>query len=125
MLFSQERHEATLRNLVANYGVQVELGTELRALEQDQDGVTVQLEKTDAAGTTKEETARFRWVVGTDGARGAVRKLLGLTFLGETTAQHMVVADVRIDGLPGYVSVACNLTTEIPNLQLCSSGTGG
>lgn len=30
---------------------------------------------------------------------GVVRKLLGLTFLGETTEQTLVVADVRMEGL--------------------------
>ena len=46
-----------------------------------------------------EESSTYKWVVGTDGARGVVRKLLGLTFLGETKDEKFVIGDIKVEGL--------------------------
>ena len=47
----------------------------------------------------EEESSKYEWVVGADGARGVVRKLLGLTFLGETKAEKFIVGDIKLEGL--------------------------
>jgi 2-polyprenyl-6-methoxyphenol hydroxylase-like FAD-dependent oxidoreductase len=92
LMIPQWRVEQILRGRLAGYGVKVELGTELTALEQDADGVTATI----AGGTTI--TAGH--LVGCDGGRSTVRKLLGLKLRGETPdVQLMAVGDVEVDGL--------------------------
>jgi len=49
-----------------------------------------------------EHCVPYDFLVGTDGARGVVRKALGLTFLGETrNVDNMTVGDVKVEGLDG------------------------
>ncbi|KAL0562715.1 hypothetical protein V5O48_019366, partial [Marasmius crinis-equi] len=46
------------------------------------------------------EEAEYSWMIGADGARGIVRKLLGLSFLGETSnTDNICVGDVLVQGL--------------------------
>ncbi|TCD63214.1 hypothetical protein EIP91_005826 [Steccherinum ochraceum] len=98
---SQDDLEAALRARLTDYGIHVELGKGLTAIEQDDDGVTATL----AAFKNKEETrekevVKAKYLLGCDGARGASRKLLGLTFEGETKdADGQVWGDVEIEGL--------------------------
>ncbi|TCD64756.1 hypothetical protein EIP91_003647 [Steccherinum ochraceum] len=98
---SQDDLEAALRARLATYGIYVQLGKGLTAIEQDDDGVTATL----AAFKNKEETGekevvKTKYLFGCDGARGASRKLLGLTFEGETKdADGQVWGDVEIEGL--------------------------
>lgn len=56
-------------------GAQIRRGCEVTGVEQDEDGVSVEL----ADGTR----LRSRWLVGCDGGRSLVRKLLGIGFPGE------------------------------------------
>jgi len=59
----------------------VELGTELRSFQQFDDRVDATLVKVGKPkGDVVIENATFDWVIGADGARGAVRKQLGLAF---------------------------------------------
>ena len=82
------------------YNTSVELGVELVSLEQFDDGVQVKLHKRNTENSEfEEEISKYGWVIGADGARGAVRKLLGLTFLGETKIQKFVVGDIKVEGL--------------------------
>lgn len=94
VLLSQARTEAILRDRLAALGVAVERGVELTGLDQDDDGVTARLRHADGA----EETARARYLVGSDGARSAVRHELGIAFEGLTEPQTFLLGDVRIDG---------------------------
>ncbi|MFI0742300.1 FAD-dependent monooxygenase [Streptomyces sp. NPDC021100] len=96
LLIPQWRTEEILRGRLARLGVEVELGSELTGLLQDEDGVTADL----ADG----RRIRADRLVGCDGGRGSVRKLLGLSFEGATEAEEcMVIGDVRADGLdPAY-----------------------
>lgn len=92
----QWRTEEMLRARLADYGVEVELGTEVVAVEQD-------LEREGAAVTVRlrgGETIRTDYLVGADGGGSTVRRQLSIPFLGTTddTAQ-MVLADVRVEGL--------------------------
>ncbi|KAH7874023.1 uncharacterized protein C8R40DRAFT_1171946 [Lentinula edodes] len=67
-MLGQNRQEQLLReHIFADYGIQVELGTEL---------------------------------FGADGARGVVRKQLGLTFLGESPEMDAVTGDIYVLGDP-------------------------
>jgi 2-polyprenyl-6-methoxyphenol hydroxylase-like FAD-dependent oxidoreductase len=71
----QSRSEPVLREiLIREYGIAVELATELVKFEQAEDSVTCELAKTSTDGHRVEERARFDWLVGADGARGTFRR---------------------------------------------------
>ena len=82
------------------YNSSIELGTELVSLEQFDDRVQVKVHKrTPENSEFEEESSTYKWVVGADGARGVVRKLLGLSFLGETKDEKFVIGDIKVEGL--------------------------
>lgn len=95
MLFvPQWRTEQILRDKLAGYDVRVELGAELVGLTHTDDVVVATL----ADGGRIEAG----YLVGCDGGRSSVRKLLGVCFDGDTAQeQAMVCGDVEIDGLGG------------------------
>ncbi|EED85348.1 hypothetical monooxygenase [Postia placenta Mad-698-R] len=80
-LLGQAKTEQILREHLAKYGCHVERGTELLSLEQNGSHVVAHLVKR-SGDEEANESVVSRWLVGTDGARGTVRKQLGLTFLG-------------------------------------------
>ncbi|KXN80953.1 Tetracenomycin polyketide synthesis hydroxylase TcmG [Leucoagaricus sp. SymC.cos] len=102
---SQEELEDVMRQHLKQYGVVVEYGKGLVSIEQDADSVVSTI-ATFANGkeTSEQEKIRSQYLLGTDGAKGVSRKLLGLTFQGETRdTDGMVWGDVEIDGLtPDY-----------------------
>lgn len=95
LIVPQDRTEAILGGDVAAQGVKIEWNTRLEALRQDTDGVQATISH---AGQV--ETARFRYLIGADGARSTVRKQLGIAFQGDTFEHRFFVADLRIDGSP-------------------------
>jgi 2-polyprenyl-6-methoxyphenol hydroxylase-like FAD-dependent oxidoreductase len=70
ILLGQGRTQVILRHHIRRLGREVELGTELVDIEQDDDCVTCKLNKTMADGTVEEEVLKIDYVVGTDGGRG-------------------------------------------------------
>ncbi|MFI1564263.1 FAD-dependent monooxygenase [Streptomyces sp. NPDC020490] len=92
----QSRVEEILRERLAEYGVAVELGTELVEFEQTgADRVTAALAT--AQGTEQVSAA---YLVGCDGGRSPVRKRLGISFEGFTEEEkQLIVGDVQVDGL--------------------------
>ncbi|QUQ64791.1 FAD-dependent monooxygenase [Kutzneria sp. CA-103260] len=68
-------------------GADVRRGAELVGLHQDDEGVTVEL----ADGSQ----LRAQYVVGCDGGRSTVRKLLGIDFPGESASIEWLLAEVR------------------------------
>ncbi|KAF9218777.1 hypothetical protein BS17DRAFT_790752 [Gyrodon lividus] len=82
-MIGQQTLEAILRSHLEKLSCFVELGTELRSFEQDNERVLAHILRRDH---DKEhvETVECRWLIGGDGAKGVTRKLLGLTFVGET-----------------------------------------
>ncbi|KAL5488262.1 hypothetical protein ACEPAI_6370 [Sanghuangporus weigelae] len=120
LLVNQYLHEDVLRSHVKAHGGITELGTELSGLEQDDNSVTVQLTK-EVNGKQVQETASFAYVVGADGGRNVVRKLLGLQFIGEThEEEQLFTADVDLKGFEGYGSHS--FITK-PNLLLAFRST--
>ena len=82
------------------YNSSIELGVELVSLEQFDDRVEVKIHKRNTESSEfEEESSTYKWVVGTDGARGVVRKSLGLTFQGETKDEKFVIGDIKVEGL--------------------------
>lgn len=98
---AQEHQESILRDHLAKYGVTVELGKGLVSLQQTSGSVVATLaDFQDGVATSTEEVVTCKYLIGSDGARGITRKLLGLTFEGETRdADGGVWGDVDIKGL--------------------------
>ncbi|KAJ3490071.1 hypothetical protein NLJ89_g11468 [Agrocybe chaxingu] len=99
-LCGQNNLDAIMQAELKEYGTSVEHGVRLDSFEQFPDHVQVQLSKP-KLGTEEfgHEDAAYDYVVGCDGARSVVRKLLGLTFLGQTTEENFVVGDMKLEGL--------------------------
>ncbi|KZT20697.1 hypothetical protein NEOLEDRAFT_829633 [Neolentinus lepideus HHB14362 ss-1] len=98
-VLGQDVAQGILRSHLEKYNCQVEFGTELQDFEQQPDHVVVHLIK-HAEGNDTPETLSVSYVIGADGARGVVRKMLGLAFLGETRpGDAAIIADARLTGL--------------------------
>ncbi|HKO83702.1 MAG TPA: rifampin monooxygenase, partial [Actinomycetota bacterium] len=69
-------------------GAEIRRGCELVGLSQDEDGVTVEL----ADGTQ----LRSRYLVGCDGGRSTVRKLLGVGFPGEPARREWLLGEMEV-----------------------------
>jgi 2-polyprenyl-6-methoxyphenol hydroxylase-like FAD-dependent oxidoreductase len=72
-------------------GAEIRRGSAVAGLSQDDDGVTVELED----GTQ----LRARYLVGCDGGRSAVRKLLGIGFPGEPARKETLLGEMEV-GVP-------------------------
>jgi 2-polyprenyl-6-methoxyphenol hydroxylase-like FAD-dependent oxidoreductase len=88
----QSRTEAILRARLRVLGGEVEFGNALATFTHSEQGVLATL----GSG----ETVRADFLVGCDGGRSNVRKVLGLHLVGESIDDKaMVVADVEMEGL--------------------------
>ncbi|PPS68338.1 MULTISPECIES: rifampin monooxygenase [Streptomyces] len=76
----------------AELGAEVRRGCELVGLSQDDDGVTAEL----ADGTR----LRSRYLVGCDGGRSTVRKLLGVGFPGEPSRVETLLGEMEVAASP-------------------------
>src|SRR5262249_41663671 len=83
----QARTEALLEKRARDLGVEIVHGAEVTDLRQDAGGVTVTV--------NGDQTERASYVVGCDGARSAVRRLLGVRFSGRSYDTRIVLADSR------------------------------
>ncbi len=97
LILPQWRTEELLRERLAALGGTVELGREVTGVVPGEDGVTATVADR-ATGTRARVRAAF--VVGCDGGRSAVREGAGLVLRRAGKAEHFVLGDVRIDGLP-------------------------
>jgi 2-polyprenyl-6-methoxyphenol hydroxylase-like FAD-dependent oxidoreductase len=77
-------------------GAEIRRGCELVRLSQDADGVTVEL----ADGTR----LRSRYLVGCDGGRSTVRRLLGVGFPGEPARKEWLLGEVELTASPETVA---------------------
>ncbi|WP_250031051.1 rifampin monooxygenase [Paractinoplanes maris] len=73
-------------------GAEIRRGRTVTGLAQDDDGVTVNL------GTS--EPVRARYVVGCDGGRSTVRKLLGVGFPGEPSTKDTLLGEMEVTASP-------------------------
>ncbi|MEQ4304713.1 FAD-dependent monooxygenase [Plantactinospora sp. B6F1] len=86
---SQADVEAELRRRLKELGVDIDWGTPLVDVNQDEHTVT---------GVLGNGTAvRCRWLAGCDGAHSTVRKLAGIGFPGARLTEHFLLADVHAD----------------------------
>ncbi|WP_328331041.1 rifampin monooxygenase [Kribbella sp. NBC_00382] len=88
-------------------GTDIRTGAELVGLSQDEDGVTVEL----ADGTE----LRSRYLVGCDGGRSTVRKLLGVAFPGQEATKEALLAEVQLTAPQETVT---EVMTEVRKTEL-------
>jgi 2-polyprenyl-6-methoxyphenol hydroxylase-like FAD-dependent oxidoreductase len=81
-----------LAERAAELGAEIRRGCELVGLSQDEEGVTAEL----ADGTQ----LRSRWLVGCDGGRSTVRKLLGVGFPGEPARVEWLRGEMEVTTPP-------------------------
>ena len=77
-------------------GAQVRRGCAVAGVRQDDEGVSVEL----ANG----EQLRSRYLVGCDGARSTVRKLLGVGFPGEPSRSHTLMGEMEVGVRPEEIA---------------------
>jgi 3-(3-hydroxy-phenyl)propionate hydroxylase len=104
--FLQPLLEKGLRGGIGRFAsIQMRLGHELLALCEDEGGVSAEL--SDAEGAPAR--VRARYVVGCDGGRSTVRRLIGVELTGKTAPDRWLVVDVADDQLDRpYAAVHCH-----------------
>ena len=85
-----------LAERAAELGAEIRRGCELVGLSQDEHGVTAEL----ADGTR----LRSRYLVGCDGGRSTVRKLLGVGFPGEPTRIETLLGEMEVAAAPETIA---------------------
>jgi 3-(3-hydroxy-phenyl)propionate hydroxylase len=94
MVFTQPPVEMAIRQCVARLpNVKVELGTELKSLEQDADSATLSLRSDQG----NDSTVRARWVIACDGGSSVVRGQLGIALEDLGFDEPWLVVDVRVN----------------------------
>jgi 2-polyprenyl-6-methoxyphenol hydroxylase-like FAD-dependent oxidoreductase len=88
-------------------GADIRYGCELTGVDQDTDGVTAEL-----AGGTR---LRARYLVGCDGGRSTVRRLLGIGFPGEPATSEWLIGELELTAPPETVAA---VVAEVRRTQL-------
>jgi 2-polyprenyl-6-methoxyphenol hydroxylase-like FAD-dependent oxidoreductase len=91
----QWQTEAILTEHLSGYGIAVERGTTVLAIDEDADALEVRLRGPDG----EVETASFGYVLGAGGAHDVTRRSMAESLQGDTYAGQYIVADIHI-GLP-------------------------
>ncbi|MGW2390583.1 rifampin monooxygenase [Streptomyces lydicamycinicus] len=99
--------ERLLNERALELGAEIRRGCEMVGLSQDEDGVTVE----PADGTQ----LRARYLVGCDGGRSAVRKLLGVGFPGEPAKVETMLGDMGVAEDPATIAA---VVEEVRKTQL-------
>jgi 2-polyprenyl-6-methoxyphenol hydroxylase-like FAD-dependent oxidoreductase len=96
LIVPQSGTEQLLEERAHELGVPIRRGYELVDMTQDGEAVRLQLQGPDGP-----EVVTAAYVVGADGAHSAVRRLIGVDFVGTQYATHIMLADVRLARPPG------------------------
>jgi 2-polyprenyl-6-methoxyphenol hydroxylase-like FAD-dependent oxidoreductase len=102
-ILTQDQNESLLNDDLNRHGLEVEWNTMFKDSVSTANGVQVTLETPNGR-----ETTEFRYVIGADGARSAVRKALNINFEGSTYNEHkFFVADLSAEGelIPGNLNL--------------------
>ena len=91
----QWRTEQILTENLRQLGTEITRGYTLTSIEQDDEGVTAQVD-----GPDGKETVRARFLVGADGAHSVTRQSAGIAFKGGDYPQSFVLSDVELDTWP-------------------------
>ncbi len=103
----QTATERLLTERATELGAEIRRGCEVTGLRQDADGVTVEL-----AGGGE---VRSRYVVGCDGGRSKVRKLLGIGFPGEPSRRDTLLGEMALTASQDELTA---VMTEVRKTQL-------
>ncbi|MFI7435017.1 rifampin monooxygenase [Micromonospora haikouensis] len=103
----QTTTDRLLAERAVELGVEIRRGGELVGLSQDDHGVTAEL----ADGTR----LRSRYLVGCDGGRSTVRKLLGVGFPGEPSRVDTLLGEMRLTASPETLAA---VSAEVRKTQL-------
>ncbi|WP_030432907.1 rifampin monooxygenase [Allokutzneria albata] len=104
-----------LAERAAELGAEVRRGCEVVGLSQDEDGVTVEL----ADGAR----LRSRYLVGCDGGRSTVRKLLGVAFPGEPATAETLLGEMEATADPETIA---SVVAEVRKThKFCGLGPSG
>jgi 2-polyprenyl-6-methoxyphenol hydroxylase-like FAD-dependent oxidoreductase len=91
LIVPQSGTERLLEQRAHELGVEMVRGAEVVGLEQDAEGVRLDLD-----GANGRRAIRASYVVGADGAHSTVRRLIGVDFAGRQYQTHILLADVRL-----------------------------
>ncbi|EPT00400.1 hypothetical protein FOMPIDRAFT_1146544 [Fomitopsis schrenkii] len=96
----QDRLEKLLQEHLEKHGCYVEFNTTLVNFTQTEGHVEAQVVKSGIDQDVTEDV-KFRWLVGADGAKGGIRKQLGLELNGETrgVTERFVTGDLEVKNL--------------------------
>jgi rifampicin monooxygenase len=91
--------ERLLTEHAEELGAEIRRGCEVIGLSQDDEGVTVELTETGSLGKPHSGASRLksRFLVGCDGGRSTVRKLVGIGFPGEPARVETLLGEVELD----------------------------
>jgi 2-polyprenyl-6-methoxyphenol hydroxylase-like FAD-dependent oxidoreductase len=103
LIAPQSATERLLEARARRLGVQIDYGAELVGLQQNDAGVDVEI-RTDGVVNT----LGAGYVVGCDGAHSAVRRLIGVDFVGKQYETHILLADVQLATPPAEAMFARN-----------------
>ncbi|MCC8248346.1 rifampin monooxygenase [Saccharothrix luteola] len=92
----QPTTDRLLAERATELGAEIRRGSELVGLSQDDDGVTV--------GLADGARLRARYLVGCDGGRSTVRKLLGVDFPGEPSRTETLLGEMEVTAPPETVA---------------------
>ena len=95
-MLPQSDTERLLEEHLGRLGIDTQRQTELSSFAHDESGITAVLRNADG----QEEVVKADWLIGCDGAHSAVRHRLGLSFLGNTPAKRLDLADLHLSGYP-------------------------
>ena len=116
--FYQPELEAHLRDAFAGNGaIELRIGAEFTALEQDAAGVTVTY---DQGGASHQVSAR--WVIACDGSRSPVRKALGVALDDLCFEEPWLVVDAEVDGpvsFPPLTGVPADADLQRLSVMMC------
>ncbi|MBB4930535.1 2-polyprenyl-6-methoxyphenol hydroxylase-like FAD-dependent oxidoreductase [Lipingzhangella halophila] len=113
----QPTTDRLLSERAAEAGAEIRRDCELVGLSQDADGVTAEL----ADGTR----LRSRYLVGCDGGRSTVRKLLGVGFPGEPAKVEWLLGEMEVTAPPETVAaVVAEVRTTNKDFGVGPSGDG-
>lgn len=114
--------ERLLNERAVELGAEIRRGCEVVGLSQDKDGVTVELASGGtpgnggvAAGGGGGTHLRSRYLVGCDGGRSAVRKLLGVGFPGEPAKVETLLGEMEVTEDPATIAA---VVEEVRKTQL-------
>jgi 2-polyprenyl-6-methoxyphenol hydroxylase-like FAD-dependent oxidoreductase len=95
LIAPQSGTEHLLEARARTLGVPIEYGSDVTGLRQDGTGVVLDVTRNGAT-----DTVRAGYVVGCDGSHSAVRRLIGVDFVGKQYETHILLADVRLTNPP-------------------------